>query len=279
MKAKRFFANVILLVIVSAVVFFIGWMSFYVKQGQFSIMTSKTGGLYREPIVYGKFKWRWERLLPTNVTLSSYNLQGYSYVQSTSGTLPSAELYRTMLDPKPDFSYNLTAKISFSVEPEKILSMVRTGTIENTPESLEEYLRLKSITATNLIADHLIKNGKTDFIASPSVLTKAQIDEALSVRLGEFDGLKVDSVELASAKIPDTKLYELAKSSYESYLSGLNEIILKKAEGQASSILELENSMKQLEKFATLLERYPKFNDFSKSENLSGVMNKLIQAE
>ena len=90
MKVKKFFANFIVLLIFSAVVFFIGWIQFYVRPGTCAIMKSKTGGLYHSAVVPGVFTWRWERLLPTNVSLEIFDLSVYKATQSVSGELPSA---------------------------------------------------------------------------------------------------------------------------------------------------------------------------------------------
>ena len=72
MKAKRVFSNIVVLLIAGAAVFFVGWMQLAVKPGTCGIMTSKTGGLYEVPIETGLFQWKWERLLPTNVTLKAF---------------------------------------------------------------------------------------------------------------------------------------------------------------------------------------------------------------
>ena len=189
MKVKRFFANVIVLAIFAAVIFFIGWISFYVKPGKCAVMTTKTGGLYPEPIQYGKFLWRWERLLPTNVSLSQFDLKEHSYVQNVSGTLPSAEIYSAFMTPKPDFSYNITVKTVFSVSPEKIHELVKSKSIENSEESLDEYLRQKSLVAANMIAEDFIRNGKKDTLLNATVLSGRQVERILSPRLGEFDGI------------------------------------------------------------------------------------------
>ncbi len=279
MKVKRFFANIILLAIVAAVVFFIGWISFYVKPGQFAVMTSKTGGLLPQPVKYGEFLWRWERLLPTNVDLEGYDVKEHEFVQIVSGSLPSADVYKTMLNPKPDFSYSFTVRTVFSVDPEKVVDLIKRGDFENNPGSLEEYLRTKSVLASSLVAEYLIETGNGGGLLKPSVLSDSQIRQAISGRLGDFDGLEIGTVEITSCRIPDLDLYEKAKESYGTYISDLNSIIKDMAGGQAESIMQLENSMKQLEQFANLLEKYPKFNDFSKSDNLSGVMDKLIQQQ
>ena len=44
---------------------------------------------------------------------------------------------------------------------------------------------------------------------------------------------------------------------------------------QASILAEADNEMKRLEKFASLLEKYPQLNELSKSGNLVEIMNQL----
>ena len=111
-KGKKFLVKIILLLIVAAAVFFLGWVSFFVKEGTCTIMQSKTGGLYGKPIEYGQFVWRPERLLPTNATLTSYKLSQYEVSKSYSGTLPSANLYKEFVNPNPNFSYELEFKMT-----------------------------------------------------------------------------------------------------------------------------------------------------------------------
>ena len=130
MKVKKFFANFIVLLIFSAVVFFIGWIQFYVRPGTCAIMKSKTGGLYHSAVVPGVFVWRWERLLPTNVSLEIFDLSVYKANQSVSGELPNAAFYSSRLsDKKVDFSYNVEISVSMSISADGIYNLVSKNKI------------------------------------------------------------------------------------------------------------------------------------------------------
>ena len=89
MKIKKFFANIVILAIFAAVVFYIGWITFLVKPGFCAVMSSKTSGIYEKPVMSGAMTWRWERLLPTNVTLETFDLAPFKSTQVVSGELPS----------------------------------------------------------------------------------------------------------------------------------------------------------------------------------------------
>lgn len=89
-------------------------------------MQSKTGGIYSKPIVPGSFEWRWERLLPTNVTLTAFSTEPVNSVLTVSGTLPGGETYSSLLEGNPSFSYSMTLQITASVAPEDILELFST---------------------------------------------------------------------------------------------------------------------------------------------------------
>ena len=126
MTVKRFFANIIVLAVFAAAVFFIGWVQFFVKPRHCAVMQSKTGGIYSKPIVPGSFEWRWERLLPTNVTLTAFSTEPVNSVQTVSGTLPGGETYSSLLEGNPSFSYSMTLQITASVAPKTFLNFFRT---------------------------------------------------------------------------------------------------------------------------------------------------------
>ena len=275
MKARKFFSTLLFLLIVAGCVFFIVWIQFLVKPGTCGIMTSKTGGLYSKPIIYGEFLWRWERLLPTNVTITLYPLQAHEYDKQISGSLPSADVYARQVEPKPDFSYNFDFHINLSVEPKQIYDLVKSKTIENTKESLDQYLEKRAELASNAISEWFINDKNSVNLVMPTTLTDNQVSEALKNISREFTGVTVVSVEIKKAHVPDIAIYESAKRTFSAYEDELNSNLNEMAKQQASILAEADNEMKRLEKFASLLEKYPQLNELSKSGNLVEIMNQL----
>ncbi len=72
MKKNRL--AVLLLLVCSATVFFIGWIQFSVPAGKYGVLVSKTGGVDPDPVLPARFRWQWERLIPTNTELFVFDL-------------------------------------------------------------------------------------------------------------------------------------------------------------------------------------------------------------
>lgn len=270
MKVKKFFANFIVLLIFSAVVFFIGWIQFYVRPGTCAIMKSKTGGLYHSAVVPGVFTWRWERLLPTNVSLEIFDLAVYKTNQSVSGELPSAAFYSSRFsDKKVDFSYNVEISVSMSLSPEGIYKLVSENKITSN-EDLKGFYDAKAKLAASFVAEYLVSSSS---MVKPSALSQKEIQEVIEKKASEFDGILISSVELLDSKIPDVELYNLAKANYASYLDLLNSKMAKKAESQAEFFVEQDRTLAQLEKLGAMLQKFPQLEEMFKTGDAAQIIN------
>lgn len=277
MKVKRFFSNILVLLIFSAAVFFIGWIQFSVKPGSCAIMTSKTGGLYEKPVVSGVFTWRWERLLPTNVSLAFFDLSARTYVQTVSGELPSAQLYSSRLPEKnADFSYSVQVSVSLCASPEKIHSLAAENKIASDSD-LASFYEAKSKVAATRIAEFLISRPQPSYV-SPAALTQQELAEIAAGSPGEFSGITLSSVQILDAKIPDIRLYSQCRENYSAYLSLLRAKMEQKAEHQAEMIAEQDRVMAQLEKLGSMMQKYPQIEELLKTGDAAQIMNALRRA-
>ncbi|WP_288506330.1 hypothetical protein [uncultured Treponema sp.] len=270
MKVKKFFANFIVLLIFSAVVFFIGWIQFYVRPGTCAIMKSKTGGLYHSAVVPGVFTWRWERLLPTNVSLEIFDLSVYKATQSVSGELPSASFYSSRFsDKKVDFSYDVEISVSMSLSPEGIYKLVSENKITSNND-LKGFYDAKAKLVASLVAEYLVSSS---LLVKPSALSQKEIQEVIEKKASEFDGIFISSVELLDSKIPDVELYNLAKANYASYLELLNSKMAQKAESQAEFFVEQDRTLAQLEKLGSMLQKFPQLEEMFKTGDAAQIIN------
>ncbi|MCQ2241456.1 hypothetical protein [Treponema sp.] len=273
MKAKKFFGNIMILAIFAAAIFYIGWITFRVKPGFCAVMTSKTSGVYEKPIVAGAFTWRWERLLPTNVTLETFDLTPYKTTQAVSGELPGAKLYKDYAAASADFSYNIKFNIAMSISPEQILNLYRENKIK-TNEDLQEYYGTKAKIAASLIADAMVKNNSGATV-QPSALTESKLLEIIMESKKEFEGIAFSSVEISDCSLPDIEIYNKAKESYESFLAMLNAKLEQYADKNAESYIEMDRTLKQFEKIGDLMKTYPHLQDMFKSGDAAAVINAL----
>ncbi len=273
MKARKFFFNVLLLAIFAAVVFFIGWIQFLVKPGTVGVMESKTSGLYESPILPGEFAWRWERLLPTNVTMHVFDLTPYQSKQTVSGDLPSASIYRAQLEPSPDFSYRIECEVSLSASPDALVTLVKNHSVSDTTE-LHSLLGTKAAVIAHFTAEYLIEHNSARNVL-PSSLSKNEIEEVLALAGDGLEGIVVDEIKLSSVRIPDYELYQTAKDSYTAYQERVKALLMEKASEQASTLAEEDRTMAQLEKFGELLSKYPQLEELSKQGSITDIISVL----
>lgn len=268
-KAKKFLFKLIILLILAAAVFFIGWVSFFVKSGTCSIMTSKTGGVLETPLEHGKFLWRAERLLPTNVNLMNFKLSDYHIKKTYSGSLPSANLYKIYINPNPDFSYDIQLTLNISVKPETFLKAVKENSVTN-QEEFDSYLEQKCQFAGQKVTDFLLKKsgGKIQL-----TLTEEDINSIFTQDDFFRKNVTIESIEITKCKIPDIEVYERAKESYKAYQAELDSQLKAKAQEQAGLLVEEDRTMSHLERFSELLKKYPELQEFAKNNDINTFMN------
>lgn len=272
-KAKKILWNFIILLIFAIVVFFFGWIQFLVKPGTCAIMTSKTSGLYKEAIIPGKFLWRWEHLLPTNVHLENFSLKSFTSNQIVQGFLPSGDIYSSEFDKNLDFSYRFNMDINLNVNPQKIYELYKSNKIQN-DDDLQKFLEQNAKSLSFLIAEEILKSNENDsFYVQNEILDETFINRILNKN--NFDGIQINSIELKNSKIPDVKFYNKIKNFYDAYLENIQSKIDKRAEEQAQKILDEDRTLKRLEQLAELIKKYPELNDLAKNGDLTSLMNTL----
>ncbi|MBQ2547911.1 MAG: hypothetical protein II558_03295 [Treponema sp.] len=274
---KKFFANVIVILIACAAIFFIGWVQFLVKPGYCGVLTSKTSGIHKEALVSGKFAWCWEKLLPTNAQVHLFSLSPYKSRQTEAGMLPSGELYASKLGGNADFSYKLDMEIALELSPEKIHELFSANKISS-QNDLNSWYNSKAKLVSAAVADKVIKQKSAESPLKSVVFSDAELASLSAEFSSELEGGKISSVEISSAKIPDFELYEMAKNSYSAYQKELDAKLKELASAQAKTLAEENRSMQQLEKFANLLKEYPQLESLAKSDNFSQIINALNTA-
>ncbi len=266
---KKFFANLVVLAIFAGGVFYAGWIQFQVKAGTCAIMTSKTCGLHEGVFSYGEFAWRWERLLPTNITLEPFCLGNREYQFDISGHLPCAGAYSSVLPEKNDFAYSYVIKLNLGIESQAIFDLYKANRIR-TNQDLDSYLETKARLAGSLIAEYLAKD--TSYIKKIS-LAEDELAAVLSGHSRDFTGMSISSVSLASAEYPDIELYEKARAAYDGYYSSVGLKLEEQSAEQARIVAEQERSMQQLEKLGALLKNYPELSEIFRNSDASQIVN------
>lgn len=271
MKIKKFFANIVILAIFAAAVFYIGWITFLVKPGFCAVMSSKTSGIYEKPVMSGAMTWRWERLLPTNVTLETFDLAPFKSTQVVSGELPSSKFYKDFSSEKANFSYNIKLNFTMSISAEEILELYKNNKIR-TNDDLLEYYENRAKLAASFVSKSLFDNHN-EYLIKPTALSEEEILKILMSNKNEFKGIAFSSVEVSDSVLPDIDVYYSARKAYEEYLSTLKSKMEDKASRQAENILEQDKLASQFEKIGEVMKKYPNLQDLFKNSDAASVLN------
>lgn len=279
---KRVLASLVIILMAAAAVFMIGWVQFGIKPGECGVMVSKTSGVLERPLLPGSFVWRWERLLPTNVTIHKFRMEPYRSVQSYSGSLPGADLYSKMLDSVPDFSYELDVAVQLSPKAESLVSLVEKNEI-SAQEDLDAYMENKAKVVSAIVADRILPSAIPTADSSSrwtgymiaKALDKSALDSISAAGSGDLEAVTLNSVEISKALIPDMESYTEIQGLYGNYKDELEKSIREKASVYADQMNEEERSVRLLEKYAELLKRYPQLKDLGTIQEVSKTLKGL----
>ncbi|MBN1523803.1 MAG: hypothetical protein JW904_04930 [Spirochaetales bacterium] len=257
---KKFIVILVLLLLLGGTGFFFGWMNFFVAPDSYGVMVTKTGGY--DPVLIGPesgFIWRWENLIPTNMTLYVFPLTPFTSSLTSSGQLPSSEVYSQAVPNSPDFSYNLDFTVSLHVNPDALISLVRDKKL--TPETLQNWYSAKKDSLKQLIIEKILELADTaDTSVFESSLT---IENALinSIRDTVSDIVILSITANESLKLPDPEIYTEAKRNYRQFSEEFrsNEMAKIRRTRQLYELddIAFERSVIQLEKYGELLNKYP----------------------
>src|SRR6056297_3206225 len=95
----------ILLILIGGAAFYFGWIQFQLDEHTYGVVFSKTSGYEEEVLRPGEFNWRWEALIPTNMTLHEIEVLPRSVDLEKSGSLPSGSIYAQAVEASTDFKY------------------------------------------------------------------------------------------------------------------------------------------------------------------------------
>ncbi len=245
-----------IIVVLGATVFYFGWIQIHLPENTYAVIFTKTGGWEEAVVSPGKFVWRWERLIPTNLKMHKFPLAPYTADVTSSGSLPSGDIYASMLDPVPDFSFTLSLSVSFGVDPESLPRLVSTTVLsEDTFDVWHD--EVKSMISAQ--ASAFIRERSTDINTASSLNSMGdEIIEDLtrylenSIADVDFKAIVVQSIEF-----PDFELYLTAKKLFldfsrsrkESYEAALSRITWTEA--------RVDQHFAVLERYGELITRYP----------------------
>jgi hypothetical protein len=252
---KKFIAALIFLVMLGGAAFFFGWAQITVPSGAYGVMRSKTHGIDPDLIREGEFRWVWFKLIPTNVNIAVYHLDRVDHSFSVKDTLPSGSTYAAFAGITADFSYDISATLSFSVNPDFLIPLISDHNIgsqadldnfeTSTAGAIEVFILnrigLGGEPVENL--EELLRTG-----SSP------ELENAIKEHYPHIEHIKC---LIRTAKIPDFALYRQARSIYEDFLSRQQEYLSSGLIEKAAARIDSQLRFDELARYGELLTKYP----------------------
>lgn len=245
---KAFLIILVILVVLAGTAFYFGWVQILLPPENYAVVFTKIGGYDDQVIRPGEFSWRWERLIPTNMTLYTFDLHPRTLEVSFEGSLPSGQLYSSILPENPDFSLSGNVTIQFGIVPESLPALVAEEKL--LPEALDDFYEAKAEQISNRLMDKL-----------KSATLNQQMERELA---REFPDLKILSLRTETVRVPDLELYELARRSYKELVEIRDRSREEAVARMAVEQVRAENARDQeretleaLRKYGKLLNEYP----------------------
>ena len=264
-KRTSFLIWLFVLIALGCTAFFFGWMQFSVPAGSYGVMLSKSGGYHDRLIIPGEFMWRWERLVPTNSKILTFNLKAQDIEYKSEGALPSADKFGLVMEQKNDFRWKFALKISASVKPESLISLVKNASIK-TQSDLDDFIRTRVEEAAQKSANEFIEY----FLSNPEEYEKLKFQYAAfndkitsDLKGKENTEIEIVSVELSSDfVIPDLKLYTTIRDVYSEYEKARSKVFTDLMIEEGKSAAGSKFRMNDLKEWGELLKQYPQLIDF-----------------
>lgn len=258
---RKVLVVLLLLVILGGGVFFVGWIQIVLPANTYAVLFSKTSGWESDVVEPGVFTWRWHRLIPTNLSIYSYELSPRHTQASVTGVLPSGDIYASFLGEDASFSYSVTARVGYTVKPDALPQLAQKQAL--LPDDLSVYLDVIDSVLNQRVAAIIVGLIEREEVRISVTGGYADVEESLQTRLPQaFEELQILSVDVTDLSLPDLELYERARDAYLSYVDDRAEALSEAAREVALDQAETARDLDLLEHYGRILDSYPVLLDY-----------------
>jgi hypothetical protein len=273
---KKFFATLIILIILGGLAFFFGWAQLAVPPGAYGVMRSKTHGIDPRLIREGEFRWVWYKLIPTNVDITAYRLNRVEHSFVFQNSLPSGGTYAAFAGISADFSYDLSASLSFTLHPDSLVSLLADFNI-GSQEDLDTLEKALAGDIEALVLRQLGLDGENTG-AIEEILRSGSSPELEKAIEQQFPAIENVSCLIKTAVFPDFALYRQVRELFEAFLAQQREYLSGSLREKAETRIDSRLRFDELERYGELLTKYPILVQYLAIENGSLRPQDLLKA-
>ncbi|MDD7417759.1 MAG: hypothetical protein SPI86_09190 [Treponemataceae bacterium] len=254
-KKTKFWISFFIILAFAIAVFFTGWVQLRVPAGKHAVMISKTNGIDKQTIEPGKFAWRWQAILPTNINFRRFNLKPYEYETEIESQLPSAQIYATMIEGSPDFTFDLYIKTEISMKSDFLGDFVEK-TDAKTDAELEEYLEKQSSQIAKDVSRYLAKEAIRTLNTECYYMETEDLKKAIHAD-DKYKWIDIARIEIEADHLPDFEMYNLAKKSYAEFQLQVKKAVIQLSKEESFFTAEDYIQLERFSRWGRILNEYP----------------------
>lgn len=257
---KKAIVILVLLILVAGTAFYFGWVQFQLPPGTVGVIFTKTSGWDSDVVEAGQFAWRWEALLPTNLTLYVVDADPVTVGVLRTGSLPSGSLYGGFLEGSPTFEYEVRFDVTYRVAPGELPRLIEEGVIEGSEISVWYDRMNESIESRAL---DLVSEAMESASEASSGERISRFAESMERRLSAaLPEVEVVSVSPRRISVPDMDLYREARNLYFAAMEARRDAIQEAMAATSTTEVLEEARLGTLRRYGEVLSEYPVLLDY-----------------
>ncbi len=256
---KRFAILLLFIFLVAVAVAVVGYVPLRLDHEGAHLLQSKTSGWTVVPNPETRFDWRWELLIPRNAKIHTFPVIQREISIRVSEKLPSADLYKTVVDGSPDFS--VAFDIDIIVVPRReYLPELAAGGLR--PDSYAQWFDRVESQAAVALASRIRTIAADASLLSNEDLHGRLTEDVERTLVDRFPALSFVSIVPRSFDVPDMALYALARETYRDLEEARRTALLSAAAEFALQAAAQQSRMELFHQYGEILERYPALIDY-----------------
>jgi len=251
---KKIIVSVIILAILAGVAFGFGYVPLRIDAGEQVLLFSRTNGWDDEPVASGDLAWRWQLLIPKNVTIYRFPADTRRLSVSSSASLPSADLYQSYLEGGASLEQRVRLRIRYRISPLGIAELAPMGLA---PDRIEEWYEDFDDRLTAVALD-AVSRTITDYLDAPEVSLLDLVTETVEERISRrYPEVEIEAVIPEEVALPDPMLYAVARETYMTIQAQRAETLRSLTVDGTTQQMRREERLDTLARYGEILDRHP----------------------